>query len=70
LGAKSFYAFMAMLRINMHVEPRVPLITSDTTSLLRQSYNGMLLEMRLNAVGRGRLLESTKSTRERNEWMP
>jgi hypothetical protein len=65
LGAKAYDAFGAMLRVNtsiiLKLPPVEPACADDET--LRESRKQMLIEQRLNRVGRGRLMASSQTTR-------
>jgi hypothetical protein len=65
LGAQSYEAFSAMLRVNTSLVLRLPpLETAGADERLRESRKQMIIEQTLNAVGRGRLLASRLTTRE------
>jgi tetratricopeptide (TPR) repeat protein len=68
LGAKSFEAFAAMLRINTSVTFAIPTFDDDN-AIERETnaYAQMCIEIRLNEAGRGRLLASRQTPRE--EWV-
>jgi hypothetical protein len=68
LGAQSYKAFAAMLRVNTSLSLELPEFeTSGADEMLVDSRNQMLIEQRLNEVGRGRLLASSQTTKE--EWV-
>jgi hypothetical protein len=68
LGAQAYEAFSAMLRVNTSLDLELsPNKTAGADERLRESHNQMHIEMRLNKVGRGRLLASVQTTRE--EWV-
>jgi hypothetical protein len=69
LGAPSYEAFAAMLRVNTNLVlnlPRLDTVACDET--LVNHYNQMRIEQRLNKVGRGRLLAPSNHTRT-EEWV-
>jgi hypothetical protein len=67
LGAQSHKAFAAMLRVNTSLVLELPEFeTAGADERLIESQKQMLIEQRLNEVGRGRLL-SRHTTRE--EWV-
>jgi hypothetical protein len=68
LGAQSYEAFSAMLRVNTGLVLNLPIFDSagcDERDF--EHVKQMLIEQRLNEVGRGGLLASNQSTRE--EWV-
>jgi hypothetical protein len=69
-GAVAFEAFSAMLRVNtslvLATHPPVDSATADEG--LIHHHNQMVLEQRLNEVGRGRLLAASRQT-SREEWV-
>jgi hypothetical protein len=65
LGAQAYEAFGAMLRVNTSIELNVP--TFDANFGAIEPFDQMHIEMRLNEVGRGRLLASSQTPRE--EWI-
>jgi hypothetical protein len=68
LGAQSYEAFAAMLRINTSLVLKLPpLDTIVFDERLFESWKQMCIEQRLNNVGRGRLLASRQTPRE--EWV-
>jgi hypothetical protein len=68
LGAKAYEAFGAMLRVNTSIELDFPAVDADFLDEREIEYfNPMLIEQRLNEVGRGRLLASSQTPRE--EWI-
>jgi hypothetical protein len=65
LNAHSYDAFSAMLRVNTSLILKLPPFETDgADAKLLDSRNQMVIEQRLNKVGRGRLLASTLTTRE------
>jgi hypothetical protein len=65
LGAPAYEAFSAMLRVNTSLVLEVPpLDTADADERLHESREQMIIEQRLNQVGRGRLLASKQTTIE------
>jgi hypothetical protein len=68
LGAQAYEAFRAMLRVNTSIELDLPLFDDAVGDEREIEYfNQMLIEQRLNEVGRGRLLASSQTPRE--EWI-
>jgi hypothetical protein len=68
LDAPAYEAFSAMLRVNTSLIMDVTAFEiAGTDERLRESCKQMLIEQRLNKVGRGRLLASRQTTRE--EWV-
>jgi hypothetical protein len=68
LGVSAHQAFSAMLRVNTSLALKLPPLESAVADeRLIDSRNQMLIEQRLNKVGRGRLLASRQTTRE--EWV-
>jgi hypothetical protein len=68
LGAQAYEAFGAMLRVNTSIELDLPVFDADVDDQrLADSRNQMLIEQRLNEVGRGRLLALSQTPRE--EWV-
>jgi hypothetical protein len=68
LGAQAYEAFSAMLLVNTSLVLKLPPFKSDgADERLHDSHNQMIIEQRLNQVGRGRLLSSSQTTRE--EWV-
>jgi hypothetical protein len=70
LGAQAYDAFGAMLRVNTSIELDLPLPPIDNAAVnqsLIDSRNQLLIEQRLNEVGRGRLMASSQTLRE--EWV-
>jgi hypothetical protein len=66
--APAYEAFSAMLRINTSIILDLPSFEiAGTDERLRESRKQLLIEQRLNEVGRGRLLASRQTTRE--EWV-
>jgi hypothetical protein len=67
LGVQAYEAFSAMLRVNTSLVMKLPPFkTAGADERLRESRKQMVIEKRLNQVGRGRLL-SRQTTRE--EWV-
>jgi hypothetical protein len=65
LSAPAYDAFGAMLRVNTSVVLELPPFRDRTgNKRLVLSHNRMLIEQRLNEVGRGRLLASSQTPRE------
>jgi hypothetical protein len=64
LGTLAYLAFGAMLRVNTNITLKVPTLhcTGGDPQELLDSYNQMIIEQRLNQVGRGRLLASSNHT--------
>jgi hypothetical protein len=63
--APTYEAFSAMLRVNTSLVLKLlPLKTDGADAKLLESRNQMVIEQRLNKVGRGRLLASRLTTRE------
>jgi hypothetical protein len=68
LGAQAYEAFGAMLRVNTNINVYLPTFNFDVDDQkLVDSRNRMLIEVRLNKFGRGRLLVSSQTPRE--EWV-
>jgi hypothetical protein len=68
LGAQVYEAFSKMLRVNTNlVLKHPPFETAGADERLRESHKQLVIEQRLNEVGRGRLLASRQATRE--EWV-
>jgi hypothetical protein len=68
LGAQAYEAFGTMLRVNTSIELDLPVFDADVDDQRLVDYrNLMLIEQRLNEVGRGRLLVSSQTPRE--EWV-
>jgi hypothetical protein len=73
LGAQAYEAFGAMLRVNTSINVYLPTFNfyvddnDDDDQKLVDSRNQMLIEVRLNKFGRGRLLMSSQTPRE--EWV-
>jgi hypothetical protein len=66
LGAPAFEAFSAMLRVNTNLVLQLPPLESagsDRKPL--ESHDQMVIEQRLNEVGRGKLLASKQTTKEK-----
>ena len=70
LGAQSYEAFSAMLRSYTGLVLRLPRIepAGGADERLFDSHNQMIIEQRLNQVGRGRLLASS-NYKTREEWV-
>jgi hypothetical protein len=67
-GAQSYEAFSAMLRVNTGLVLNLPIFDGGACDERDfEHVTQMLIEQRLNEVGRGRLLASNQSTRE--EWV-
>jgi hypothetical protein len=67
-GAQSYKAFAAMLRVNTSLVLELPEFeTAGADERLLESQKQMIIEQRLNKVGRGRLLASRQTRRE--EWV-
>jgi hypothetical protein len=67
-GATAFEAFSAMLRVNTSLALKFPpLESAGADERLIHHHNRMVLEQRLNEVGRGRLLSSRQTKTE--EWV-
>jgi hypothetical protein len=65
MGAPAYDAFSAMLRINTSLRLKLPPFDDAASDeRLIDSRNQMLIEQRLNQVGRGRLLASSQTPRE------
>jgi hypothetical protein len=67
-GCQAYEAFSAMLRVNTSINLEFPPFddaSGDQT--LVDSRNQMRIELRLNKVGRGKLLSSSQTTKE--EWV-
>ena len=72
LGAKAYEVFAAMLRVNTSLVlevPQVPLFRTPVAGdeILLEFRKQMLIEQRLNKVGRGKRLASRQTTKE--EWV-
>jgi hypothetical protein len=68
LGAPAYEALSAMLRVNTGIRVGLPKSrTAGSDERLRESRRQMIIEQRLNLVGRGKLLESSQNIRE--EWV-
>jgi hypothetical protein len=68
LNIQAYEAFCAMLRVNTSLDLELPVLDSDVVDQkLVDSRNQILIEQRLNEVGRGRLLASSQTSRE--EWV-
>jgi hypothetical protein len=70
LGVQAYEAFGAMLRVNTSIELNLPVPPIDDAvgdQKLDDSRSQLLIEQRLNEVGRGRLLASSQTPRE--EWV-
>jgi hypothetical protein len=68
LGAQSYEAFSAMLRVNTSLVLKVLLSeAAGADATLRNHVNQMIIEQRLNQVGRGRLVSSRQVTKQ--EWV-
>jgi hypothetical protein len=65
LGAQAYEAFAAMLRINTSIDLDVPTFNANFGAITH--FDQMHFEMRLNEIGRGRLLASSQTPRE--EWI-
>ena len=64
-GAEAYEAFCTMLRVNTSINLYLPPFDSagaDERDI--EHFNQMVIEQRLNQVGRGRLLASRQTTRE------
>jgi hypothetical protein len=69
LGALAYDAFSAMLRVNTSLVLKVPIIDiAVRDEKLIESHDQMVIEQRLNIVGRGRLLTSSNRTTS-EEWV-
>jgi hypothetical protein len=69
LGAQSYEAFAAMLRVNRNLVLNLPrLDTAFSNRRLLEYHHQMIIEQRLNRVGRGRLLAPSNHAR-REEWV-
>jgi hypothetical protein len=66
LGAQAYEAFSAMLRVNTSLVLKSPPFAGGDERL-RESRNQMVIEERLNEVGRGKLLSSRQTPRK--EWV-
>jgi hypothetical protein len=69
LGGQSYEGLSAMLRVNTSLRLVLPASASDDVATFvddrdLEHFEQMLIELRLNQVGRGRLLASNQSTRE------
>jgi hypothetical protein len=68
MGTQAYEAFGAMLRVNTSIELDLSALDADVVDQrLVDSRNQILIEQRLNEVGRGRLLASSQTPRE--EWV-
>jgi hypothetical protein len=68
LGAQSYEAFAAMLRVNTSIVLVLPpLDRANGDERLLACYGQMRIEQRLNRVGRGNLLSSCQTTKK--EWV-
>jgi hypothetical protein len=69
LGAESYDAFAAMLRVNTSLVLKLPPFkdTGGDHKRDKKHFNKMRIEQSLNAVGRGRLLSSSQTPRK--EWV-
>jgi hypothetical protein len=67
LGTPAYEAFSTMLRVNTSLLLDLPLFES-ADKRLADSHNQMVIEQRLNKVGRGRLLTPSNQT-TREEWV-
>jgi hypothetical protein len=68
LSAHSYEAFTVMLRVRTSLILKVPPSeAAGADATLRNHFNQMLIEQRLNKAGRGRLLASSQTTKE--EWV-
>jgi hypothetical protein len=68
LGARSYEACSAMLRVRTSLVLKVPPFeAAGADATLRNHVDQMIIEHRLNKVGRGRLLASRQTTKE--EWV-
>jgi hypothetical protein len=70
LGAPTYEALSAMLRVNTGVRvglPKSSTAAAASNQRLRESRRQMIIEQRLNIVGRGKLLASRQMVRE--EWV-
>jgi hypothetical protein len=68
LGAPTYEALSAMLRVNTGIRVGLPKSSSaGSDERLRESRRQMIIEQRLNLVGRGKLLESSQNLKE--EWV-
>jgi hypothetical protein len=69
LGAQAYEAFGTMLRVNTSIKLDLP--TFDDADLVDESeieyFKQILIEQRLNDVGRGQLLASSQTPKE--EWI-
>jgi hypothetical protein len=64
LGAQAYEAFSAVLRVNTSLTLELPpLDTAGGDQRLVDSYDQLRIEQRLNAVGRGKLLTLTQTTK-------
>jgi hypothetical protein len=61
LGAQVYEAFSVILRANANLAMEFPLLKNKR---LHESRKQMVIELRLNQVGRGKLLASTQTTRD------
>jgi hypothetical protein len=69
LGAQSYDALSAMLRVNTSLELELPPFETDgADERLVDSRKMLYIEQRLHEVGRGRLLASSSQT-TREEWV-
>jgi hypothetical protein len=68
LGARSYQAFAAMLRVNTNLDLELPpLDVAVRDERIFEAYTQMQIEQRLNEVGRGELLSSSQTTKM--EWV-
>jgi hypothetical protein len=68
LGAQTYDAFSAMLRVNTNLVVRLPPVeTAGADERLVDSIKQMVIEQQLNDVGRGKLLSSSQTPRK--EWV-
>jgi hypothetical protein len=67
LGAQAYEAFAAMMRVNTSLVLEVPRVPGAGDERILEFRKQMLIEQRLNKVGRGRLLASRQTTKE--EWV-
>jgi hypothetical protein len=64
LGAPAYEAFSAMLRVNTSLALKLPPFkTDDADAKLLESRNQMVIEQRLNKLGRGKVLAPRLTTR-------
>jgi hypothetical protein len=68
LGAQAYKEFGAMLRVNTRIRLDLPVLDAEVVDpRLVDSRNLMLIENRLNEIGRGNLLASSQTPKE--EWV-